>query len=1280
MSTTTIKTTLAVLALAFLASCGTAGTRTMPAYPHGPQKAGWDERKLSRIVNEFYGSSDAKDAQRAVEEATEVAPNAPATHEIAGRLAFFEGNEDEAWRHFYLALASPANEVPYLHLVAMMDVSMTTDQYREALALFRDIAARHRDENLRRIAAAYVASWERRLNGDPVAAEAALDKRGLLENFALISPFGNEDGKGFASEYPPERELDYDAEYEGTQFPATWRRSVPTNHQRNLDLGDLVSPGSWVTAYANTYVKVPEEGNYLLRVTTTDPIRLWVNDIEVLTQQKVGADAADQFTFPVLLRGGWNRILLKSCHESGGWQIGLALTGIDGSLIEGLENTTEPQEVKPGPPPGPGYDFESDLEWRLGEVREPLRKLFMAIELAEAFGLSTQAQNLSDIYRSALPDGMFSLYKSAMLAWSAGQRGGTIDVLEHLIERDGERIPRFYLLRASFFQEQGRTDKAREDLLSAVRVNDAYRTAHLRLADNYRREGWLEDYLAAQLENRERWPSDTRVLWGLAGAYQALGRREKSEEIHREILGQWKGAEDILQEMISTELRRNHYRKAIRYRETICEVYPNTPTCYYELGNLLRQAGREEEAAQAYDKARDIDGRWSAPIVRLGEMAYEEGNTDEAVRLWKEGLEYDPNNHSLADRVEFVAPTDAGLLAEFVPTKDRIREVLANRGQIDIDPGANLAFLLDHAVEQVEADGSSRQVVTQIIMVANDTGRDQLTQYSFPWGRLKVMEAYVIDPDGTRREASSLRGRKVRFRELKMGSTVVVQYRLSSHPTGYLARYIYRRWFFHGVGNQFLDSRFDLILPEETKIKEWGHGKYDRTETPRGDRKVITYQARNVHALIGEPAAPPVLNLLDQVVISSIPDWGTIADWDKALLVDAFRTTPRTEELAEKLTAHAKTPREKIDAITRFVMREIRYQQDYENTIAGVKPHTASVVLQRGYGDCKDKSVLIMTLAKELGIETRFAILRTTTAGDFIKELPFLQFNHAIVYVPAQEGIEDPFFVDATPDTLDLATLRPDDQGTWALTINPDTGDWKFVEIPMQPGTLNFTIRNTTIEPGLPGEEGKGTPSKVKMKLVFQGPSAASIRQILRNPDETQVFASQLIAQLFVGAQLEEIDFEGHDDIVKPLTLSLEFTTEQLVRPQGDTVIVDVPNAENLSQYASLSARKLPMQTGIFLSYVENEDTIAIPEGYSVKHMPEKIDVDTPFFRFEREARETDGEVKISLRFTEKATRVEVDEYPAFRKAVAEISDNLKQDLVLEPTGKKRRKGSGKNR
>jgi cellulose synthase operon protein C len=1245
---------------AALSACAGA-QRQMPSFPHRPAQTDWDEEALAAAVESFYTAEDMDAAAAAVERAAEIAPEAPATHEIAGRLERYRGNEHEAWRHFYLALADPENPAAFFHVLDLLELQETTSEYREAMALFEELLEGHPDHHLRRVSAAFLASWRRRLDANVEGARAALEHRGSITEFALISPFDNEEGKGFSVEYPPEREVDLEAEYPGIPFPARWRVDVPLDHQNNLDLLALISPGNSVVAYAASWVRVPDDGRYHVRVTTTDPVRLWVNSIEMLSIERVANETVDQFVVPVTLRAGWNRLLLKSCQDSGAWRVGVAVTDDLDRLVEGIESSAEPREVEPGAAPGPPYSFGERAVQRLERIPGSMRKAHLAIDLAHALGLSAETQNLADAYVSLVPEGLLSRYVSALVHWRSGQAGHTIDTIGKLIEENGPKAPRALLFRSRFFSDQDRSDRAREDLLAALEANPDYRSARYALSRNYASEGWNEDALKARLRDVEQWPDDTAMLWALSRSYRALGRDDEAEEIYDRILELWSGAEDILGQQVSAALDKNRYGRALDYQEEACRIYPSSPTCFLDLGKIHRRAGKVKKAERAFRRALEIDDRWSTPYVRLGSMAYEQGDDERAVELWKRGLEFAPDNHSLADRIEFVAPSDSGMLDDYVPSEARIREVLAGRGEVEIQTGANLVYLLDHAVERIESDGSGRQVVTQVATVVNDTGRDQLTRHSFPRGRLKVFEAYAIDMDGTRREASSLRGRQVRFRELKVGSTVVLQYRLDTRPSGYLHRHVYRRWFFHGVGSQFEDSEFVLLLPEEMEINEWGQGDYERRETERRDRRVLRFSAERVPPLVGEPSSPPVINLLDQVIISSIPDWDTIAGWDAALMVDAFRSNPHIRELAEEITSDAETAGERLDAITRFVMREIRYQQDYENTIAGVKPHPASIVLQRGYGDCKDKSVLLMTLAEQVGIDTRFAVLRTTGSGDFIKEIPFLQFNHAIVYVPEQEGIAAPRFVDPTPDTLDLETLRPDAQGTWAMTIDPETRSWDFEKIPMQPASDQFTLRTARIEPAVEGE------SRIELDFAFQGPTAGSLRQVLRNPDDTQILAAQMVAQLFPGAQVETLVYRGADDIVEPLEIEMTAVSEQVVRRQGENLLIDLPRSESLSSYVSLSERELPLQSGLYLSLVESTDEVVIPEGWRVLHAPESVSMDNEFFQFERAAEKKDGRIDVELRFAEKTNRISPEEYPRFRELVGKVVDNIKQNLILAP-------------
>ena len=123
------------------------------------------------------------------------------------------------------------------------------------------------------------------------------------------------------------------------------------------------------------------------------------------------------------------------------------------------------------------------------------------------------------------------------------------------------------------------------------------------------------------------------------------------------------------------------------------------------------------------------------------------------------------------------------------------------------------------------------------------------------------------------------------------------------------------------------------------------------------------------------------------------------------LVSEALETHSDLEKLAVDLTAGVTEPRAKFDKLFHYVAQEIRYQQDYENTIAGVRPHSCPVVLERGYGDCKDKAVVLIALLRTLGIDAWPALVNTDWHDGIGTWLPSPgAFNHVIVVAEPEPG------------------------------------------------------------------------------------------------------------------------------------------------------------------------------------------------------------------------------------------------------------------------------------
>ena len=134
-----------------------------------------------------------------------------------------------------------------------------------------------------------------------------------------------------------------------------------------------------------------------------------------------------------------------------------------------------------------------------------------------------------------------------------------------------------------------------------------------------------------------------------------------------------------------------------------------------------------------------------------------------------------------------------------------------------------------------------------------------------------------------------------------------------------------------------------------------------------------------------------------QVYFSEFDDWEQVVDWAYPLYQTAIETPNSILTIAEDIKAKYIQTSDRIAAALRFSQDEIRYL-GLEMGTNSHQPTSASQTLSLRYGDCKDKTVLLISLLKAMDIEA-FPALVDTEETKRLKELPpsASVFNHVIV-------------------------------------------------------------------------------------------------------------------------------------------------------------------------------------------------------------------------------------------------------------------------------------------
>jgi hypothetical protein len=154
----------------------------------------------------------------------------------------------------------------------------------------------------------------------------ALDKLGekvdiskhfaFLTQYSVIGPFDNHGGRGLEAVYPPEKEIQLEAKYDGQIGPVKWQPLQTSSDYGVVDIAKQVKNYKGSAMYLLTSFQSPTTHPVELRIGTDNAWKLWVNGQMLFSRNEYHRGMAiDQYRIPVTMKAGQNVILLKICQN-----------------------------------------------------------------------------------------------------------------------------------------------------------------------------------------------------------------------------------------------------------------------------------------------------------------------------------------------------------------------------------------------------------------------------------------------------------------------------------------------------------------------------------------------------------------------------------------------------------------------------------------------------------------------------------------------------------------------------------------------------------------------------------------------------------------------------------------------------------------------------------------------------------------------------------------------------------------------------------------------------
>ena len=585
------------------------------------------------------------------------------------------------------------------------------------------------------------------------------------------------------------------------------------------------------------------------------------------------------------------------------------------------------------------------------------------------------------------------------------------------------------------------------------------------------------------------------------------------------------------------------------------------------------------------------------------------------------------------------------LLTTAAPTLAAAPAWLRQASQLRTDSGAAAVVLLDTSEITISPDGRLRTVRRYAVHVRRRDGRDAAAVrevYVTSSGRVRAISGWVIAASGQERDLGDDRSadvalvdndiyNEVRARILAAGDAIadgeVFGAEVESEDRLLFAQL---EWSFAGRW-PIRVARRSLTLPSGWTATSltFNHATIDAKQ--QGTTSV--WELRDLPETPDEEWMPALSSLAPRVAISifappgtamagQFSTWADVSTWLQALSAPPSRPheaiSAKAKALIADLSAHT-TEFDRIATIARYVQR-VQYVsiQTGLGRGGGYQPRPPELVLQRNYGDCKDKAHLMRAMLEAIGVRSYLVSLFSGDRDYVRAEWPSpQQFNHAIIAValsvpvPGASVLAHPtlgplLIFDPTDEFTPLGELPREEQGSLAL-ITAAKG-----------GTLERLPRAAAASHGvtraIEGRLGPTGDLNARVRETARGAEASARRALFGRGSGYQEAIQRRVSSTIPGARVAQMTADDANS-GQEFSFTWGLVAPTYGQPMGQLLLVRPPfNLGGSMQAPAGGTRRTPIV--IESAFVDETIDLEVPTGFTVDEMPPATSLDTVFGRY----------------------------------------------------------------
>jgi Domain of Unknown Function with PDB structure (DUF3857) len=453
-----------------------------------------------------------------------------------------------------------------------------------------------------------------------------------------------------------------------------------------------------------------------------------------------------------------------------------------------------------------------------------------------------------------------------------------------------------------------------------------------------------------------------------------------------------------------------------------------------------------------------------------------------------------------------------------------------------------------------------------------------------------------------------------------------------------------------------------LIIPKGMDVKHIVQNEGVSYITDSTENSIIhAWKTTYASQIIPEPNMPPITRIAPRLVYTSADSWEEVGVWFGEKFYPHLKANKSLKKKVKEFRKESKNDEEVIEKISIFVIQKVR-EINLTLGLAGYEPHDAADVFDNKYGDWLDKTVLLITMLKEAGIEA-FPVFINNEDAVTAEDMPSLrQFSALYVYLPQEEG-KEPLWINPFADYCPFGYF-PYGQGSTCLLVKESGSELIKAFNPSAEDNAVLTRADYRLNSNgdIVGE----------IAIQLSGYFDFSARLALRDMKEFEIkqYFQRTANNIGLGSESVKSFMSEPEDLTLDMVVSQTIKSPEIGIVEGDMMIFEMPDLPFdflYSPYPSLDFRFYDFMVQTDLVY-NIEGDIILPEGYKVAYIPGEFQMSNDFadLSFKYDHGKDGGIIHYIQTIKLKDNLVPVDDYDDFKEIFDQYSMRQNKIILLE--------------